>query len=88
MLVLLLCAGARRRAARGRVITVKACTYVVHMGACSLVVRGYLSLTLRCTGDRCFGYVFFCFMAVILLIAYGDCHSVRMFNAITTSYCY
>ena len=58
MLVLLLCAGALRRATRGRVI-------IVYMGACSLGMRGYLGSPLRCTGGRCYGYSVWPFMAVI-----------------------
>ena len=70
VLVLLLCAGALRRTARGRVI-------IMYTGACSLDVLGYLGSPLRCTGGRCSGYSVWPFHSnYFWLIAYGACHSV------------
>ena len=71
ILVLLLCAGARRHVARGRVL-------IVYTGAGSLGVPGCLALPLRDTGRRCLATVFGRFMPVIVLIAHGACHSVAL----------
>ena len=69
MLVVLLCVGARCRAACGRVI-------IVYTAACSFGVRGYLALLLKCTGVVVFATMFGCFMAVILLVLLGASLSV------------